>query len=409
MMVPVTGTIRWLVGRETRLRWVHLILGGALLMPYYLLALVLLQLVKVPDTRATVVLVEFAAYGLALPIVAATAFMPFVRPLETAAARALLGPDAANLPTGPAGSWDTRRRAATWYVVHLAVGGLVSGLTLATVPFALGCIALPLLGTRGREAVSAYLGSWSGAAIPIGLGLLVVVVVALAAVGELFARSAGRLLGRSPTEELLALQTLARRLEERNRLARDLHDSVGHALSVVTVQAGAAGRVLDRDPEFVRRALGAIEETARTALADLDHVLGLLRDEKPLTVDRQPALRDLHRLIDTARAGGVEVVAELTGSVEQVPAVVSREAYRIVQEGLTNALRHAGTVPVRLRVDATGERLTLELVNPIGEAVTMPGGGRGLTGIAERVHVLEGQVDAGRVDGDWRLAVEIPL
>lgn len=105
--------------------------------------------------------------------------------------------------------------------------------------------------------------------------LLALIVVA----GALLSRAAPWFLGPSAAERIAAMESEAVKLAERNRLARELHDSVGHALSVVTLQAGAAGRVLDSDPAFAREALGAIEESARAALEDLDHVLGLLRDD----------------------------------------------------------------------------------------------------------------------------------
>jgi signal transduction histidine kinase len=239
-----------------------------------------------------------------------------------------------------------------------------------------------------------------------GLLALLLLVHLVVACGALLARLAPALLGPTAAERLAELERRTELLAERNRLARELHDSVGHALSVVTLQASAAGRVLDSDPEFARTALGAIEESARAALTDLDHVLGLLREERH---ERTPqwTLADLPRLLETA---GVTVESTVEGQLAAVPPAVSREAYRIVQEGLTNVLRHAGKVPVALRLVACDDRLELDLENPLGErAGSRAGGGHGLRGMRERVTVLHGQMTAGADDGRWRVSVRIPL
>jgi signal transduction histidine kinase len=156
-----------------------------------------------------------------------------------------------------------------------------------------------------------------------------------------------------------------------------------------------------------------MEESARSALTDLDHVLGLLRDDRASTLP-QLTLGDVPRLVEATRAGGITVEVDATDGLDTVPAVVSREAYRIVQEGLTNAVRHAGLEPAELTVGllirTEPGSLRLELTNPVGSArrTRSGGGGRGLAGIRERVAVLRGSVDAGTSDGTWRLAVALP-
>jgi signal transduction histidine kinase len=264
-------------------------------------------------------------------------------------------------------------------------------------------------------------GTWHDLWLPAAaLGGIVGLVLLSAAVGALLAHLAPRVLGPTAAERIELLERRTATLAERNRLARELHDSVGHALSLVTIQAAAARRVLASDPEFAETALAAMETSARAALADLDHVLGLLRDDRRpgSRTTPQATLGELDRLVDSTRAGGITVEVERSGRLDRLPAAVSREAYRIIQEGLTNAIRHAGrsagelTVDLSIRLDASGLRLTV--ANPvsgpvIGLAADEPGGGRGLAGIRERVAVLQGTVDAGPVEENWRLAVTLPV
>jgi signal transduction histidine kinase len=241
-----------------------------------------------------------------------------------------------------------------------------------------------------------------------------------ALVGALLAYSAPRVLGPTPAERIELLERRTATLAERNRLARELHDSVGHALSLVTIQAAAARRVLATDPAFAETALAAMETSARAALADLDHVLGLLRDDRRpgSATAPQATLGDVTRLVEATRAGGITVEVHRSGDLSTLPAAVSREAYRIVQEGLTNAIRHAGRpagdVEVDLSISLDSSGLLLELTNPVdsspaavdGESTR---GGRGLAGIRERVAVLRGTVEAGLDGGRWRLAVTLPV
>jgi signal transduction histidine kinase len=184
-------------------------------------------------------------------------------------------------------------------------------------------------------------------------------------------------------------------------------------LTVTTLQAAAAGEVFDTDPAFARRALGAIEEVGRRAMEDLDHVLGVLREQDPVTAQPQRTLDDLARLRADAETGGVTVDAEVSGPVDRVPAVMSREGYRIVQEGLTNAARHGGGGPVRLRVAVADDVLAIDVVNELrggsGEADRAGRSGSGLAGMRERVTLLGGELTAGADGGVWRVAVRLPV
>lgn len=402
--------LRWVVAPVvdglTYRRFVHLLLGAVVLLPYVALTWLFVTSVTEGglDPVALVALLvpaTFAAIGVAL--------VPGVRVLEVTAARALLGAAVPDPDPATADAWPARRRAAGWLLVVLAAGGATAVATLAAVPTAVGFLLAPW------TQVSLLRTGWSAWWTPI-VGLLIPVALlhAVNVLGAGLARLAPALLGPSPTEGLAAELAEARRAErtlaERNRLARDLHDSVGHALTVTTLQAGAAARVLDTDPAFVARALDAIAEAGRTAMAELDHVLGLLReggeaaDHAP-----RPGLDDLDALLAGTRSAGVSVDAEIVGSAAAVPPVVSREAYRIVQEGLTNALRHAGPVPVSVKVEIDVDAVALELTNPVGTSAPTRGGGRGLAGMRERVRVLRGELNVGADAGVWRVRARLPL
>ncbi|MEU8923998.1 histidine kinase [Kitasatospora sp. NPDC048545] len=403
-----------LVGRRARLRWVHLVLGGALLMPYWLLSVVVLGALDAAQAPARQALLQFLSLFTSLPMAAVTALVPTVRGLEGAAARALCAaPRAEELATGPARSWPARRRTALWFVLHLFFGGVVAGMTLTGAPFA---VVLMCSFGGARDLAAFWENRFPGWMITgplLGLAVLLLIVLANAGFGALLARWAPALLGPTPEERLATAERRATVLAQRNRLARELHDSVGHALSAVGIQASAAARVLRTNPDFAAEALQAIEETARAAVAELDTVLGLLREEDPeATGPAGPTLAGLDDLLRQLARTGVTVDAELAPGLPGLPAPVSREAYRIVQEGLTNVLRHAGPAPAGLRVGLAGDRLEIELTNPLGPArPSRPGGGRGLRGIGERATALRGGSTAGpSADGTtWRLAVWLPL
>lgn len=408
--------------RMTGRRWVHLVLGGALLMPFFLLVSVFLPPFDEDKGPLGSVGRQFLDLGCALPLAALAALLfPLARPLEVHAVRSLCGVPAELLAEGPALSWAARRRTALWFVAHLLAGVIVSGVSLAAPPAAVLLLVLPFSPSlqhtepRWPDAFHGVLGPLTG------LALLALVAGAAWGAGTLLARCAPVLLGPTPADRLAAAERRAADLASRNRLARELHDAVGHALSAVTLQAGAARRVLDADPEFARRALAAIEETSRTAVAELDAVLGLLRAEDGSDpAAPAPTLDGLEALLDRTRAGGVPVEATVERGCTGLPPMVSREAYRIVQEGLSNALRHAGPVPVRLSVRVADAQVRIRMENPLPGAVAGPtaaraapkaraGGGRGLRGITERARLLGGGASAAAEDGVWRLAARLPL
>ncbi len=206
---------------------------------------------------------------------------------------------------------------------------------------------------------------------------------------------------------------------ERSRLARELHDVVGHALNVVVLQAGAAQRVFDKRPEVVRESLGSIEATGRQALGDIERLLGILRAEAG---DReelgpQPGLADIEGLVDQVREAGVPVSVANACVSADLPSSVDLSAYRIVQEALTNTLKHAGAgARATVAMRCTGEWLEIECVDdgrgqpaerPLSEKLA---GGRGLLGMRERVLLFGGDLQVGpRPEGGFRVFARLPL
>ncbi len=404
-MSPLGAPVR----ASTYRRAVFLLLGSVLLLPYLLLTGLLVRAVaQESGNRAGVLLVA----AVAAVIMLIPPFLGGTRELEIAAARALLRAD---LPEpGPAGplALETRLRAALWFGMHLAVGAVIGAALLIAVPMVLVVLAERVGLTSGALAgldVGPLRASDVWWWTLVGALLLLGTVYAVAGLGALAATMAPVLLGPSPEMRIAAVEQRERRLAERNRLARELHDSVGHALTAATLQAGAARAVFDTDPEFARRALAAIEDVGRAAMDDLDHVLGVLRSLEDGDGRPPRTLDDLDRLVADVRAGGVEVRTDVAGAdavQARVPPAVSREAFRIVQESLTNAAKH-GTGTVHLRLTATDE-VTIEVTNPVPGTPAAHGGGRGVAGMRERVRLLGGRLEAGPSGGGWRVHVRLP-
>ena len=208
-------------------------------------------------------------------------------------------------------------------------------------------------------------------------------------------------------------------IEERTRIARELHDVVAHRVSLMTVQAGAAKAVAAHDPEGALRAMSAVEEAGRQALDELRHLLGVLRPETdPDGLGPQPGLADLPRLVEQTRGAGLDVSLATDGVEAGLPARVDLFAYRIVQEALTNVLKHAGPgARTEVRLGTDGRGVVIEVLDdgpgataPPGPAVGGAGArGPGSGGMRERARLLGGTLDASpRPGGGFSVVARLP-
>ena len=216
-----------------------------------------------------------------------------------------------------------------------------------------------------------------------------------------------------------AREELARRAvtEERLRLARELHDVVAHAMSVIAVQSGVGAHIANTQPEEAAKALVAIEATSRGALEELRRLLGVLRQEHEPQGDLAPVpgLADLDSLLAEVSKAGLAVKLRVNGTRPPVPAGVDLSAYRIVQEALTNVVKHAGSARAQVVVGYGDQEVTVEVIDDGRGAVTSvsdgrAGTGHGLIGMRERVQAFGGELEVGpRSGGGFRVAARLPL
>ncbi|MEV3860020.1 histidine kinase [Streptomyces sp. NPDC050095] len=398
---PLTRTV-------TYTRWLHLLSAAALA---FVCAAIYPGLSS-PSLRDWITI-----YVVPVPLLVLAALVPSVRRAEGLQARLMLFPggharvagggEEGRVSVEPSASWRDRGRTAVWLVLRVFLGlsvALLTGQLMALVLELCGRAAGRPIGTVSSLPLPGH-AWWYALLVPVVLLALAYVVVGS---GWVMARAAPVLLGPSAAERLAALEERTEQLLERNRIARELHDSIGHALTVAVVQAGAARAA--GDPAFTDRALEAIEETGRAALEDLERVLVVLREaERPAS--SRPTLQDADRLLDSARASGAKVEVTVSGALETVPGPVSREGYRILQEALTNVLRHCGTVPVRVCLTVTEGQLSLDVRNdvPGGAASGTGGTGSGLRGMRERAALLGGRARSGPLGDQWQVHVELPV
>jgi signal transduction histidine kinase len=200
--------------------------------------------------------------------------------------------------------------------------------------------------------------------------------------------------------------------EERTRIARELHDVVAHRVSMMTVQAGAAKTVAADDPEGALQAMEEVEKAGHQALGELRHLLGVLRPEAEVDgLGPPPGLADVPRLVEQFARAGLDVSLTMDGLPTDLPTRVDLSAYRIVQEALTNVLKHAGPsarTEVRLSID--NHEVAIEVLDNGHGDTTLPGSGHGILGMRERALLLGGSLDAGpRTGGGFQVVAHLPI
>ena len=201
---------------------------------------------------------------------------------------------------------------------------------------------------------------------------------------------------------------------ERARIAAELHDVVTHNVSVMVIQTGAARKVMDAEPDLSKRAMLEVEASGRAAMSELRHVMGLLstsEDESPDGLEPQPGLDQLGALVERVRAAGMTVNVAVSLPPGALPPGVDLTAYRVVQEALTNTIKHASGAAATVTIGHHGDRLEIEVTDTGGEpgAGAETSDGRGLLGLRERLAVYGGTLEAGRrIGGGYRVRAQIP-
>ena len=318
-----------------------------------------------------------------------------------------------SLSAAPAAGWAavslcTRRR---WREIVTA--------TLLSLGFALAGSAWtgdlvgalrPLPGMSGAAYLT-YLGVFGGGVLAI-IGSGIALGMYVGARRDLVASLAER---AATAEREQQIRVLAARSEERNKIAREMHDALAHQLTLVSLHAAALASREDLTPEQIRQAAAIIREGAGRALAELRGILGSLRNTEEVDgklAPPQPTLADLAGLIDSVRAAGMRVeLHEDLADAEKLPAPIGRNLYRVIAECLTNAGKHAPGATVRMALTGEeGEGVSLRVTNSVRGGVrdVVPGSGSGLIGADERVESLGGRIDHGIRDGEFVVEVWLP-
>jgi signal transduction histidine kinase len=253
-----------------------------------------------------------------------------------------------------------------------------------------------------------------GPGIATALGLAAWLLV-LAAAAELirYRRELRRAARRQEAEaRRIELESARRRAsEERLDIARELHDVLAHSISMINVQAGVALELIDERPEQARESLATIKQASKDALVEVQAVLGALRQSgEPAATSPAPSLADLDRLVSGARAAGLDVRLRLSGDARPLPAPTELAAYRILQESLTNVVRHADASTVHVSVGYGARELTLEVVDDGSGRGAAGADGSGIAGMRERAIALGGDLSTGRAfSGGFRVRARLPL
>ncbi|KOX22281.1 histidine kinase [Nocardiopsis sp. NRRL B-16309] len=270
------------------------------------------------------------------------------------------------------------------------------------------------LGIGQFAALNLYEFAFFGTVRPEALGIIAWVLVLLCSAeilrwrGEYqkAERERAAEAGRTREEELLR-----RASDERLRLARDVHDTVAHNISLIHVQAGTALYLMESEPERAAQALSTIKRTSKDTLSELRGILGVLRAvDEAAPRSPVPGVERLSELVEGTRGAGVEVTLETAGTPQHLPVSTGTAAYRTVQEALTNVVRHSGAAHARVRIAYGASALDIEVTDDGHGTVGPAAHGNGITGMAERAAMVGGSVDAGPLDGGgFRVRARLPL
>jgi signal transduction histidine kinase len=307
-----------------------------------------------------------------------------------------------------------RRRPATLAVLLIA-SAAVSAAGMGATAVAIGAVAryrswrvtAAVVAVHAATVVTLF-ALVAGSTRDFAQGTAVVLALDAAAIATgLLVRSVRE--RRRADEQRHRLQVEEARHAERERIAREMHDVLAHRISLLAVHAGAL-QVRRSAPEAERQAAAVVRQCAYEALEDLRTVIGMLREDGAGAADRpQPTLPDLPALIEQARSAGTPIAFDSRiEDLSAAPDAVGRHVYRVVQEGLTNARKHAPGSPVRVRLTG-GEHLTVEITNPLGTTTALPGAGSGLIGLRERMDLVGGRLEYGLSShGEFRLHARVP-
>ena len=200
-------------------------------------------------------------------------------------------------------------------------------------------------------------------------------------------------------------------VEERLRIARELHDVIGHSMGTIAVQSGVGAHVIEDDPVAAKRALETIESTSKSALTEIRRMLGILRDNGDGPVlDPAPRVEDIRELVGRVAAGGLQVDLQIFGDLSGLPPGMGLAVFRIVQEGLTNVVKHANATRARVVVTCTEDDLRVEIADDGSGPLVPSNDGHGLIGMRQRVDLYGGVLETGPLpDGGFRVAARLPL
>lgn len=332
-----------------------------------------------------------ALLAVAIAVAAVVITSAPVRDAEVAMARPLLGVDLP--PVRDRRSWASRGRGAAWALWVLVVGATAAIVLLAGVPAG---VALAVSGIGSGAQVL-----WR---MPLGVLIALGSFAAQSGFGWLLVWAAPRVLGPTTSDRLAFAADRERELARRNELARELHDSIGHSLTAISVQAEAGRAVGGTDPQLASLAFDRIIAGANSALEELDSVLGGLRGDRP-----GKSLADVSALVGAAATRAPSDL-EVTGEWRRLGPTTSGQLYRIVQEGLTNAAKH-GTGGAHVCIDIDSQ-VVVRMTNFVAGQQDRAGrSGHGLIGLAERAAVTGGSLEVGPVSGgqEWQLCARLPI